>query len=162
MNLKSNQKITGFIFIIILIGCSPASDLRTPAMIGGKERVRVITGKQAARVVDRLHGQSVATDANVIAEYGRDQKDFLYISYYTDQRDAQKSFELMIEKMAAAKDGPFFHLMPIGQYDKKVYMSLGMGAVHYIYRSGNSLLWLQSLQSFGTALPPRLLELYPV
>jgi len=162
MSLKYSLKIIGFGFIILILGCASPLNLPTPEKIGQKERVRVITGKQAARVVDKLHGQTVATDANVIAEYGRDQKDFLYISYYTDRRDAQKSFELMIEKMAAAKGGPFFHLMPIGQYDKKVYMSLGMGAVHYIYRSGNSLLWLQSFQSFGTALPPRLLELYPV
>jgi hypothetical protein len=72
MDLKSNQRIIDFIFIIILIGCSPASDLPTPAMIGEKERIRVIAGKQAVRVVDKLHGQSVATTANVIAEYGRD------------------------------------------------------------------------------------------
>jgi hypothetical protein len=68
----------------------------------------------------------------------------------------------MIEKMAAAKKGPFFHLMPMGQYDNKVYMTLGMGAMHYIYVSGKCLLWLQTYQSFSDKLPGGLLELYPV
>jgi len=37
-----------------------------------------------------------------------------------------------------------------------------MGARHYIYQSGNYLLWLQTYQSFDDKLPPRLLKLYPV
>ena len=162
MNLKSNLKIIGFGVIILILGCSRSADLSTPERIGDKERVREITGKQAARVVDKMHGLSVATRANVIAEYGRDKKDLLFISRYSDQAEAHKAFDLMIEKMAAAKKGPFFHLMPLGQYANKVYMTLGMGAMHYIYVSGKSLLWLQTYQSFGDKLPDRLLKLYPL
>jgi hypothetical protein len=137
-------------------------NLPTPERIGAKERVREITGKQAAQVVDKMHGRSVATHANVIAEYGRDRKDLLYISRYSDETEARKAFDLMIEKMAAAKKGPFFHLMPLGQYDHKVYMTLGMKAMHYIYVSGKFMLWLQTYQSFKDKLPDRLLALYPV
>ncbi len=162
MSLKSCLKIIGFGFIILILGCSRSPDLPTPERIGEKERVREITGKQAAQVVDKMHGLSVATHANVIAEYGRDRKDLLFISGYSDETEAHKAFDLMIEKMAAAKKGPFFHLMPLGQYDKKVYITLGMGAMHYIYVSGKSLLWLQTYQSFGNKLPDRLLALYPL
>jgi hypothetical protein len=151
-----------FISVIFIFGCVSPLNLPTPEKIGEKERVREITGKQAAQVVDKMHGRSIATNANVIAEYGRDKTDLLYISRYSDQAEAQKAFDLMIEKMAAAKNGPFFHLMPLGQYDNKVYMTLGMGAMHYIYLSGKSLLWLQTYQSFGDKLPIRLLELYPI
>jgi len=162
MNLKSNLKIIGFVFIIFILGCVSPLNLPTPEKIGEKERVREITGKQAAQVVDKMHGRSIATNANVIAEYGRDKTDFLFISRYSNQGEAQKALDLMIEKMAAAKNGPFFHLMPLGQYDNKVYMTLGMGAMHYIYLSGKFLLWLQTYQSFGDKLPSRLLELYPI
>ena len=68
----------------------------------------------------------------------------------------------MIEKMAAAQKGPFFHLMPLKKYQERAYLALGMGAVHYIYLSGNYLLWLQTYQSFGGELPPQLLNLYPI
>lgn len=162
MNANSNQKIIFLIFLIVIPGCSRSPDLPTPEKIGEKERVAEITGRQASRVVDKMHGLSVATHTNVIAEYGRDQKDLLFISRYSDQTEAHKAFDLMIEKMAAAQKGPFFHLMPLGQYDKKVYMTLGMGAMHYIYVSGKSLLWLQTYQSFKDKLPGRLLALYPL
>ena len=151
------------IVCIILIGCANAKDLPTPDRIGAKERLRVISGQQAAKVVNRMHGQSVATNTNVIVEYGEgEKKDILYLSRYTDSRSAQEAFDLMIGKMAVAKKSPFSHLMPIGKYQKKVYMALGMGAVHYIYPFGNYLLWLQTFQSFGTDLPPELLALYPI
>jgi hypothetical protein len=162
MNLSFNLKIIGFVFIIFLLGCLRAPDLLTPEKIGEKERVGEITGKQATRVVNKMHGRSVATDANVIAEYGRDQKDLLFISKYSNQTGAKKAFDLMIAKMASAKKGPFFHLMPLADYKNKVYLTLGMGAMHYIYLSGQSLLWLQTYQSFGKKLPRRLLELYSI
>jgi hypothetical protein len=157
MNANSNQKIIFLIFLIVIPGCSRSPDLPTPERIGNKERIREISGKQAAQVVDKMHGLSVATHANVIAEYGRGKKDLLYISRYSDQNEAHKAFDLMIEKMAAAKKGPFL----LGQYDNKVYMTLGMGATHYIYVSGESLLWLQTYQAFKDKLPGRLLSLYP-
>jgi hypothetical protein len=162
MSLNKNLIVAGFIIAIYLLGCSSSVNLSTPEKIGVKERIRVITGKQAARVVNKMHGQSVATEANVIAEYGRDKKDLLYISYYVDQGQAEEAFNLMIEKMAAAQKGPFFHLMPLGKYENNVYFTLGMGAKHFIYRSGRYLLWLQTDQSFGDRLPQHLLALYPV
>lgn len=179
MNLARKCKLIGLVVGFILSGCTSAPDLPTPEKIGEKERLRVITGKQAAGVVNRMHGQSVATDGNVIAEYGEgEKKDLLYISRYADPKAAQEAFDLMIEKMAAANKSPFYHLMPIGKYENKVYITLGMGAmhpkklksmrnqacvaVHYIYSSGPFLLWLQTFQSFGDTLPPQLLGLYPL
>ncbi len=153
--------LIGTIFIALFLGCSSSTNISTPAIIGEKNRFRVISGDQAARTVNKLHGSIVSAGANVIAEYGQDPKDLLYITHYQDHREAQKSFDLMIKKIAAAKNGPFYYLMPVTKYDEKVYMALGIGAVHYIYRSGHYLLWLQSYQSFGITLPPQLLEYYP-
>ncbi len=163
MNRSQNSKLIGLVVSLILTGCTSAPDMPTPEKIGEKERLRVISGEQAAQVVNKMHGQSVATDANLIAEYGQgEKKDVLYISRYADPAAAQEAFVLMIEKMAVAKNSPFFHLMPIGKYQKKAYMTLGMGAMHYIYHSGSVLLWFQTYQSFGTTLPPKLLALYPI
>src|SRR5210317_854425 len=163
MNPVRKCKLIGLVVSLILSGCTGAPNLPTPDKIGEKDRLRAISGKQAARLVNRMHGQSVATDENVIAEYGEGEKqDLLYISHYADPAAAQKAFVLMIEKMAVTKNSPFYHLMPIGKYQKKAYMTLGMGAVHFIYQSGSSLLWFQTFHSFGTTLPPQLLALYPI
>ena len=154
--------LIGALFISTSLGCSNSSPIQTPEKIGEKERTGVISGKQAAIVVNKLHGRVVAADANVIAEYGREKKDLLYITRYKEQKDAVTSFDLMVSKIAAAESGPFSQLVPMAKYGNNVYMTLGMGAVHYIYVSGNFLLWVQSYQSFGTSLPPRLLDIYPV
>ena len=155
--------LTRFVFmlLIVLLGCSSSGDIASPEGIGEKERVRVVDGNQAARIINRMHNQSVAADANVIAEYGKEKKDLLYISYYADQNQASEAFNLMIQKMAAAKKGPFFHLMPLKKHGNNAYFTLGMGASHYIYQSGRYLLWFQTYQSFGDRLPQQLLELYP-
>ena len=158
-----NFKVLALTLGIILIGCSTPAELPTPDKIGTKERLRVISGDQAARVVNRMHGRTVATTANVIAEYGQgEKKDILYISRYAEPQAAKKAYDLMLEKMAAAGKSPFYHLMPMAQYQGKAYMTLGMGAVHYIYQSGNALLWFQTYQSPGRSLPPRLVALYPM
>ena len=163
MNRAQKCKLIGLVVSLILTGCTSAPDMPTPEKIGKKERQRVISGEQAAQVVNKMHGQSVAADENVIAEYGEgEKKDILYISRYADPAAALGAFDLMIEKMAAATKSPFFHLMPIGKYQEKAYMTLGMGAVHYIYQSGSILLWFQTFQSFGTTLPQKLLALYPI
>jgi hypothetical protein len=153
--------IIGVLFLSTLLGCSNSSPIQTPEKIGEKERTGVISGKQPAVVVNKLHGRVVAADANVIAEYGREKKDLLYITRYKDPKKAVESFDLMVSKIAGAENRPFFQPVPMAKYGNNAYMTLGMGAVHYIYISGNSLLWLQSYQSFGTSLPPRLLKMYP-
>ena len=163
--MYSAQKFKRFTIAasILIFGCSSGADINTPDKIGEKKRLRVVSGQQAAQVVNRMHGRSVATDANVIAEYGNGQnKDILYISRYSEPEAAQKAFEQMIVKMKGAKKSPFYHLRPIGKYQKKVYLTLGMGAVHYIYRSDSLLLWFQTYQPFGDELPPQLLNLYPI
>jgi len=147
---------------VVVFGCSNTTEIPTPEKIWEKERVSLITGAKAAAVVNKLHRSNVATGGDVIAEYGREKKDLLYISAYTDSEKAQNAFDLMIGKMRATKGGPFTHLVPIKKYDGKVYMALGMGAVHYIIWSKHHLLWLQTYQSLGTTLPPQLLALYPV
>jgi hypothetical protein len=156
-------KAIGLILMIFWLGCvNSTTELTSPERIGLKERVNVISGNQAARVINEMHNQSVAAAANIIAEYGPDKKDILYISFYKEEKAAVEAFHLMIEKMAFAKKGPFFHLMPLKKFPNKAYLTLGMGAVHYIYLSGNYLLWFQTVQSFGGELPPRLLKLYPL
>jgi len=161
MNLKTCLAILNFIVWVVVFGCSNTTEILTPEKIGEKDRVNLIAGAKAVAVVNKLHSSPVATGGDIIAEYGRGKKDLLYITEYSGIEKAKKSFNLMIEKIRAAKGGPFSHLMPISKYKGNVYMAIGMGYVHYIIWSGNYLLWLQTDQSFGTALPPRLLTLYP-
>jgi hypothetical protein len=160
--MNAKLKLFTVAVVALIWGCMGATDIRTPEKIGEKDRVRVITGDRAAAIVNKMHSGEVAGDDNAIAEYGSDKKAVLYITYYRDPNAAQKGFDTMIEKIRATKNSPFFHLMPLQKYQNKVYITLGMGAVHYIYVSGNFLLWMQTAQSFGDQLPRQLLKFYPV
>ena len=161
------KKISIFILIIILffsifLSCAPKPEIKSPARIGTKDRVKVISGEEAIKVIDEMHGLSVAAEANIIAEYGTDKKDMLYISYYSDVEDAQKYFRQMIEKMEKAENNPFTHMMRLPEYESDVYFTLGMGAIHYIYCSYNYILWFQTEQTFGRNLPAEMLKIYPI
>ena len=89
INFKFRFRLNCLIFLILLIGCvNSTTELPSPERIGQKARTRVISGNQAARVINKMHSQSVAAVANVIVEYGQEQKDILYISFYKEQKAA--------------------------------------------------------------------------
>jgi hypothetical protein len=161
MRLNNHIRNLVVLFSLVLLGCSAPAHLESPEKMGEKERTKIISGEKAARLVNKMHNLPVAPDSSIIVEYGRGKKDVLYISRYSNQIEANKTLDLMVGKIAAAEKGPFFHLMQIRKYKDKVYMTFGFGAIHYIYLSENSILWFQSYQSFGTALPPQLLKMYP-
>ena len=163
-----NMKKNSVLFLIIIltvyafISCNERSDLQSPERLGLQDRTGIISGDEAIKVIDKMHGLPVAPDANIIAEYGADKEDLLYISYYSNSNDAQKYFRQMIEKMEKTEKSPFSHLKRLPDYESNVYFTLGMGAIHYIYCSSNYILWLQTKQSFGRELPPELLIIYPI
>jgi len=133
-----------------------------PKTLGDLELSNVISGEEAIEEINKLHGLSVAATRNSIAEYGDERKDLLYISYYTDKDEAVQILQQMMDKMKAATDSPFTHIKTIKAYNDQVFITLGMGAFHYIYATGNYILWLQTNQTFGRKLPSELIELYPI
>jgi len=143
-------------------GCAKKERMAVPEKISEKKITKLLVGDEAVKVIDKLHGLEVAPDENIIAEYGEDPKDLLYISYYKDEDQARDAFILMISKMMKTDQGPFSHIRALPDYGEKVYMSIGMGAIHYIYYSSNYILWLQTYQDIGRELPEDLLSLYPI
>jgi hypothetical protein len=154
------------VFLIALamavIACMESVDSLVPNEIGEKARLRAISGEEAAQVIDKLHDLEVAATKNVIAYYDDKNEDILYLTWYESAEMAAEDLKTMIDKMSSNEDSPFYHLMPLSSYDDKVYMTIGMGAIHYIYLSGKRMLWYQTHQSFGMELPESLLSMYPV
>ncbi len=119
-------------------------------------------GEDAIKDIDKLHGLAVAAQNNVIAEYGEDERDLLYLSFYQNKIDADNAFFEMVKKIAHSKKGPFSHLMPIAGSGRNAFFLMGMGAAHYVFLSGHHIIWLQTYQSFDLEIPVSLSELYPV
>jgi hypothetical protein len=147
------SKIVIIVLIVFLISCSDKSGLKAPEKLGDKQQTKLISGDEAIKRINEVHGLAVAPSANVIVEYGDMEKDLLYISYYDDEIKAAEQFRLMIEKMQKTEDNPFSHMHKMGDGENDVYIALGMGAIHYIYRSSHHLVWFQTYQqTFGREL----------
>jgi len=162
--MSQYKSILLVLIIAIFYGysCTKHDSINTPEKISEKKMTKLISGDEAVKVIDKLHGLSVAPQENVIAEYGEDPKDLLYISWYNDENQAREAFIQMIDKMMKAEGGPFSHIRALPNYGEKVFMSIGMGAIHYIYCSSNYILWLQTYQDIGRELPDELLSMYPI
>jgi len=162
--MSLHKSLFSILVITIILGysCSKKEGVPVPEKIDEKKLTQVISGDEALIVIDKLHGLSVAPQENVIAEYGEDPKDLLYISWYEDEDQAREAFISMISKMMKSEKGPFTHIRALPDYEEKVFMSIGMGAIHYIYYSSHYILWLQTYQDIGRELPDELLSFYPI
>lgn len=150
------------VLFIFFCGCKSQTEISVPEKIVELNITKVISGEEASKNIDNMHGLDVTPEQNIIAEYGDDPKDLLYISEYSTEELATKSFKSMITKMLESSEGPFTHIRPLPDYENDVYISIGMGAIHYIFRSTNYILWLQTYQEIGRELPENLLNIYPV
>ena len=160
--MKILYRFSLLVSFLLVSACSTSPESKVPDILGEETRVRLVTGDEAVQSINHLHGLDVASTKNIIAYYGTEEEDILYVTSYDSPEKAAENFKKMIEKMSANEESPFYHLMPLSSYDDNVYMTIGMGAIHYIYISGKNLLWLQTMQSFGMELPENLLALYPV
>ena len=151
-----------FLLAFIYVNCSKQNDIDVPEKIVEEKMTKLISGDDAVKIIDNLHQLDVTPEKNIVAEYGEDPKDLLYISKYSTEAKAKESLELMMSKMIEADTGPFTHIRTLPDYDKKVYISIGMGAIHYIYNSTKYVLWLQTYQDIGRELPDDLLKQYPL
>ena len=147
---------------LLYVSCSGNPEVQAPDRLGDLKRTALITGSEAIQVINQLHGLPVAGQINFIAEYGEDPKDLLYVTSYKNADEAENFLTQMISKMQSSTGGPFSHLHALKSYGKSVYVTLGLGAIHYIYRSSRYLLWLQTYQNFGRELPENLMKTYPV
>ena len=161
------RKVLLFLNLIVIAECvawtcqSPNA-IVTPEQIGIKKRSKIISGQNAINDIDKLHGLAVASTDNLIAEYGEQDPDLLYISYYAEKENAEEAFNTMMKKIAHNQKSPFHHLVPLAPGRTNAYFLLGMGATHYVLISGHYIIWLQTYQPLGSKLPDSITTIYPV
>lgn len=113
-----------------------------PASIAGMELKEVVSGEEAARIINRMHQGEVATHSDFIAEYrGEPGTATYYLSLYEQPEQAVLAMEDMARVMKKEGHG-FSHLMSRVHNDKVFYMALGQGQAHYFFARGVELVWL--------------------
>ena len=150
------------LLVLVIIGCNIKVENQYPENIGENKISSVIKGDSAINEINDLHQLSVAAEENIIIRYGEKNADILYISKFKGIQEATNALETMITKMRSNKNIPFTNPITMKKYDNKSFMTLGLGSVHYIYQSGEYLLWLSTKQQFYSVLPEELVKIYPV
>ena len=114
-----------------------------PAYIYGMEQKKVISGKEASRIINRMHRGDVATNFDYIAEYRSEAGSATYyLSIYTHPEQAVKAMEDMARIMQEEEHG-FSHLMQRFLNGNVFYMALGQGQAHYFFARDVELVWLE-------------------
>jgi hypothetical protein len=131
-----------------------------PESLVGKNLVQHIDGQDALDEIARLHKQQFDLISGDIGVYGRPTEVIIWIMSASSELLAQKMVEDM-EVRIAELESPF---RPAGtlEYDRrKIYISDGMGQIHYYFRSGSRVVWISCSQSLAERALQEVLSFYP-
>ena len=135
------------------------NELPVPAALAGAPIVTSLRGPAALAEVSRLHGKTIEVVDAAVARY-RDGST-IWISASSSALDASRLFWRMNRRMANGTQ-VFSTPRPQEVGGRPVFVTEGIGQVHYYYQSGARVIWL--------AVPPgphagsaveALLRLYP-
>ncbi|MBI2962032.1 MAG: hypothetical protein HYY28_17135 [Betaproteobacteria bacterium] len=105
-----------------------------------------LQGDEALEQVSRLHRKRIPSRDGFVAHYEQNASAaMLYVSRAYLSPVAMWQFSRMIdgiESGASNAEGKFTHLRVREQDGFTVYSALGLGQVHYFYRSGATMVWL--------------------
>ena len=146
---------------LVVLSCMNTTNIPVPDAFGTLKQTKLLQGDEAAEFINQLHGLPISPTNSVVAEYGEQNKTILYISRFESKEVAREYIKNMIHKMMRSRTMPFSPPVPLKPYRKRIYFTVGMRQLHYIYYSGPYLLWVTTNQDFGKEVAPVLFELYP-
>ncbi|RME90367.1 MAG: hypothetical protein D6770_02610 [Anaerolineae bacterium] len=122
-----------------------------PTAIAGVPLMQVITGEEAVRSINRLHGKEFPLVSGAVAVYG-EQNVILWVSTAADEAAAGELTRLMTERIAEGRS-PFQENGSRKVDGVTVYDLTGLGQRHFYWQSGNLVLWLAADEALaGRAL----------
>ena len=130
-----------FFSALILSACSQKTEI-LPSEIYHLKLKQKITGKQAAKFINRLHPIKVANTENQIGFYkGENGTAVIYVTQYPDKKSAVRDEQKMTEKIAEVSS--MFTLgKRIDINGREIYRIFGMGKTHFVFAINNKLFWI--------------------
>jgi hypothetical protein len=114
-----------------------------PQSIGPLALVKLQSGEEARKEIDRLHGKPLGYREGYIGTYaGGDGKAKLWVSEYGSLEEAAKATARMVQGMKGGKQKNFWHFQEIPIEGVPVYFVVGMGQAHYFFQKGVKVIWL--------------------
>jgi hypothetical protein len=127
-----------------IISCKAESNSKyLPQKLGNLNIVKVVRDKEAAVIINKMHGKTLDECKNYIAYYGSNtSKNILYISVYENIENAKANIMNMAMKIAGGSS-VFSPLTYSGMGHDAHFETEAMGLKHYFYRVDNILIWWQ-------------------
>jgi len=131
--------------LLLAAGCGRLPDV--PPSLAGLPVTHTTQGAEALAEIGRLHGKRILVRDAWVAHYERNGAvAMLYVSRsYLGGPVARWQFSRMadgIGRGTANAEGRFTHLRARNEAGIPLYSALGLGQVHYFYRSGPAIVWL--------------------
>ena len=113
-----------------------------PPEIRGLPLVQVISGEDAVRMTERLHGKAVAPSETHIGRYGTGSTHaMLYVSHFDSDQEAESVLAAMSASIGDGSSG-FGHHEQFSIDRRGVHMVIGQGQVHFFFVRTADLFWL--------------------
>jgi len=125
-----------------------------PETIEGLRRVQLITGIQALKEINKLHGKEIEIIEGSIGTYQAPDgpKAMVWISRSRKANSARHQTEIMIKKMLVSPHSPFHHPVQRELRGITIYQFQGMGQIHYIFCWNDLVFWISAASHKGDAM----------
>ena len=158
---------TGFFILIIGLGYAfwiqsleqiyPAP---LPDQLAGFPLSGRILGRSALTELAWMHNQGFSLSKGAVGTYGGENEITLYVAGTPLKFLAGRLLVAMHDKIAEA-NSPFTPLAEREINRRKVYELLGMGQLHYYFRSDNLIVWLAADETHAEGALRQVLDFYP-
>ena len=131
---------------LLLLACSHSDpSLPFDPNIKDLDMVQLVTGEDAQKAIDRLHGMPINVVRGFIAHYkGVYGKATIWVSEATTENLAIEQIEVMIDKMKKSKRSPFSNYRQWNKEGLNVIAFDGMGQVHYVFKDKTWVYWVSA------------------
>ncbi len=106
---------------------------------------KLVTGDEAIKAIDKLHGRPINVVRGFIAHYeGVHDKATIWVSEPTSQELAQKQLAVMLHKMKSNRRLPFRNYRVLDTQGIRVIAFDGTEQIHYIFRDNKWVYWISA------------------
>lgn len=119
---------------------------RLDVHIDDLERVSLLSGREAIRAINRLHGMAIDMERGFVASYQAPpgEKATIWVSEAPSQELGEKQIEMMVAKMKGNQKSPFEKYRTVKAKGINVIGFDGLGQVHYVFGMGKWVYWISA------------------
>ncbi len=133
--------------VLFLVSCggSASLDESFPEKIGDLVRTEFLTGEEALKRINMLHGKDIeAVDGAVAVYKGGAQSAVVFVTRSASAEIAKEQTEAMLKGMTENASGHFMDPVGAEMDGVRVTRFKGMGQAHFIFQVGDASWWLST------------------